>query len=181
MLRKSLDYYKSLDYNIIVKKEELDGENWYVAFCNEFGLSACHGTGDSEIEAIDNFKVEKDFFIDFLYAEGIEIPEPENEEVSNFSGVFTVRTTPWTHYHLSRQAKLAGVSLNAYINTILAFKLGQDTISQSFIDSLNELKQDISKPVEELLEKTNSLIYDKRNIVLSKKNENHEEKYSTAI
>jgi predicted HicB family RNase H-like nuclease len=164
MLPKSLDYYKSIDYNIIVKKEELDGEKWYIAYCNEFGLNACHGTGDTEIEAINSFKIEKELFIEYLFEEGIEIPEAENLQPNNYSGVFSIRTTPWIHYHLVRQAKHSNLSLNSYINTILTFKLSQDMISDCFLNEMNRLKQDICQPVEDLLERTNSLIYNKRTI-----------------
>jgi hypothetical protein len=36
MSNKNLQYYKSIEYNIIVKREVVDNEKWYVAYCNEF-------------------------------------------------------------------------------------------------------------------------------------------------
>lgn len=67
MSRKDLQYYKSLEYNVIIKKEELDGEKWYVAYCNELGLNACHGIGEDKVSALNSFIEEKDAFIEMLY------------------------------------------------------------------------------------------------------------------
>lgn len=70
-----INHYKSIDYKIIVEEQELDGEKWHIAYCNEFGIKACYGTGSTEIEAINNFKIEKDLFISYLLEHGIKIPE----------------------------------------------------------------------------------------------------------
>lgn len=80
MSRKDLQYYKSLEYNVIIKKEELDGEKWYVAYCNELGLNACHGIGEDKVSALNSFIEEKDAFIEMLYEKGEPIPEVVNEE-----------------------------------------------------------------------------------------------------
>ncbi|MFA7141199.1 MAG: toxin-antitoxin system HicB family antitoxin [Proteiniphilum sp.] len=168
MLSNNLQYYKSINYNVIVKREELDGEVWFTAYCAELGIDACHGKGNTEMEAIDSFKVEKDSFIEYLYEMEIDIPEPENTDLSSYSGVFTVRTTPWLHYKLANQSKAQDVSLNQYINQILSYNLGSDESFNHAISILNELKENINKPIEELLERTNSLIYDKDELSKSK-------------
>ena len=77
---KSLEFYKSLEYDIIIKREELDGEKWYVAYCNEFGISACHGIGDTREEAVNSYLEEKDAFLELLYSRGEAIPEPGTPE-----------------------------------------------------------------------------------------------------
>ena len=79
MSNKDLKYYKYLTYNIIVEKQEIDGETWFIAFTNELGKFACYGRGETQIEALNSFMVEKDVFIEYLFSEGKEIPEPKND------------------------------------------------------------------------------------------------------
>ena len=167
MLDKSLQYYKSINYNIIIKREELDGEIRFVAYCSELGINACHGIGNTETEAIESFKLEKDYFIEYLYNAGIEIPIPQDDEINSFSGTFTVRTSPWLHYRLVNQSKIQGVSLNSYLNQVLSFVLGSEMSFDMSVNVLKELKNDIYEPIVEILERTNSLIYDKNEITRS--------------
>ena len=55
---KSLEFYKSLEYDIIIKREELDGEKWYVAYHNSQlmmmlvrrGIAVIVGTVDRTFE-----------------------------------------------------------------------------------------------------------------------------------
>ena len=89
MLPKDLKYYQSLEYNVIIKKEELDGEKWYVAYCNELGVNACHGIGATQEEALKSFIEEKNAFIEFLFENGDTIPEVIQTE-QNLSGTFSV-------------------------------------------------------------------------------------------
>lgn len=128
---KSLEFYKSLEYDIIIKREELDGEKWYVAYCNEFGISACHGIGDTREEAVNSYLEEKDAFLELLYSRGEAIPEPSPAD-NNFSGTFSVRTSPWLHALIASQAKKNDVSINSYVNQILAYCVGQDTMCEKF-------------------------------------------------
>ena len=79
MSNKDLKYYKYLTYNIIFEKQEIDGETWFIAFTNELGKFACYGRGETQIEALNSFMVEKDVFIEYLFSEGKEIPEPKND------------------------------------------------------------------------------------------------------
>jgi len=122
MLEKDLNYYKKLDYSIIVTKESEDDETWFVAYCNELGKYSCFGKGLTTGEAIENFYEVKEGFIEMLYSKGLQIPEPEKE--IKYSGYFNVRTSPKIHCLLVEQAKRDNVSLNAYLNQILACATG---------------------------------------------------------
>jgi predicted RNase H-like HicB family nuclease len=155
---KSLDYYKSLDYDIVVKREELDGEKWYVAYCREFGVNACHGIGDTREEAIQSYLVEKDLFIELLYSKNEVVPEPIEPDDS-YSGIFSVRTSPWIHSMIANQAKKEGVSINAYINQILAFCAGQDAICNKFGDYANKLAERLSKQYEMIMNSIDDIQY----------------------
>src|SRR5574344_2278354 len=128
MSKKSLEYYLSLEYNVIIKKQEDDGETWYVAYCNELGINACHGIGDDKISALRSFIEEKDAFIKFLYEKNEPIPEVVNEDL-NASGIFSVRTSPWIHSALVKQSKVNGVSLNCFINQLLAYGVAQSEVN----------------------------------------------------
>lgn len=158
MLRKDLQYYKSLEYNVIIKKEEFDGEKWYVAYCNELGLNACHGIGEDKVSALNSFIEEKDAFIEMLYEKKEPIPEVVSEE-QNLSGVFSVRTSSWIHSSLVQQAKINGVSLNSYVNQLLAYGIGQREVSLKCERKIDEIDTKITNQNDIILKNLNSINY----------------------
>lgn len=121
-IEKDLKYYKNLDYDIKIEKESYEGEHWYIAYCDELGRGSCYGTGSTQQEALTNFFKDKNEFIELLYDEKKPILEPRPKEESEpvLSGTFNVRTSPQIHGLLSQQAKERGISLNLYVNQILA-------------------------------------------------------------
>ena len=139
MYTKDLKYYKDLTYNIIVEKQEMDGESWFIAFANELGKFACYGRGETQIEALNSFMEEKDSFIEYLYNEGKEIPEPRCNEPEKFSGFFNVRTSPIIHANLVHQAKELDISLNLYINQILAAAIESNRFENVIMNKLGEI------------------------------------------
>lgn len=157
---KTLEYYKSLDYDIIVRREELDGERWFVAYCNEFGLNACHGIGDTEEEAIASYKEEKRLFLELLYSNGESIPEPITAN-SSFSGIFTIRTTPWLHSLLASQASKNKVSVNSYVNQMLAFCVGKDVAYHNFVDFAEKLTLRLTEQYESIKNGLDDIQYTK--------------------
>ncbi len=158
MLQKDLQYYKSLEYNVIIKKEELDSEVWYVAYCNELGLNACHGIGEDKASALDSFVEEKEAFIEMLYEKGEPIPEVVNKE-QILSGIFSVRTSPWIHSSLVQQAKLSGISLNSYVNQLLAYGVGQREASLKCEKKIDEMDAKIVAQNDVILKNLNSISY----------------------
>ena len=158
MSQKDLQYYKSLEYNVIIKKEELDGEKWYVAYCNELGLNACHGIGEDKVSALNSFIEEKDAFIEMLYEKGEKIPEVVIED-QNLSGVFSVRTSSWIHSTLVQQAKVNRVSLNCYINQLLSYGVASNAASLKCEKMINEFDSKLTEQNEAILNKLNSISY----------------------
>lgn len=156
MSQKDLQYYKSLEYNVIIKKEELDGEKWYIAYCNELGLNACHGIGEDKVSALNSFIEEKDAFIEMLYEKGESIPEVVSEE-QNLSGIFSVRTSSWVHSSLVQQAKMNGVSLNSYVNQLLAYGIGQREVSLKCERKIDEIDTKITVQNDIILKNLNSI------------------------
>jgi predicted HicB family RNase H-like nuclease len=139
MSEKSLNYYKEVEYNIIIQKQESDGESWFIAYADELGKFACYGRGVTKVEALTSFLEEKDVFIEYLYNEGLNIPEPKSEEIEKFSGFFNVRTSPQLHASLIAQAKEQKVSLNLYVNQIIAAALESKKNENVILDKLAEL------------------------------------------
>lgn len=139
MLKKDIEYYKNLEYSVIVEKQEQDGEIWYIAYSTELGKFACYGRGETQVDALNNFNEEKETFIEFLFNEGNEIPEPKNREFEKFSGVFNVRTSPLIHSNLVYQAKEMEVSLNLYVNQIISAAIGKKDSENEVLNKLAEI------------------------------------------
>ncbi len=158
---KDLKYYKNLEYNIIIEKQELDGEIWFIAYANELGKYACYGRGENQVEALNNFLKVKEEFIEYLFNEGFDIPEPVKEETEKFSGVFNVRTSPVIHANLVYQAKKMDISLNLYINQILAAAVEKKKIENEVMNKLTEI---YSKLETHHFEVTKQLKYQKENL-----------------
>jgi predicted RNase H-like HicB family nuclease len=139
MSNKNLEYYKGLEYSIIVEKQEMDSASWYIAYANELGKYACYGRGESQTEALNSFLEEKDGFIEYLFKEGKPIPEPSSQEPEKYSGFFNVRTSSSIHANLVHQAKNMDISLNLYINQIISAAIEKKSNENSVMDKLTEL------------------------------------------
>jgi predicted HicB family RNase H-like nuclease len=143
MSKKDLNYYKSLQYNVIVEKQEFENEIWYIAYANELGKFACYGRGNTEIEALKCFLEEKENFIEFLFNSKKTIPEPRINENDRFSGTFNVRTSSIIHSELVNQAKELNISLNLYLNQILSRATENKRIDMLLDDKLKEISNKI--------------------------------------
>lgn len=139
MKSNNIDYYKGLEYNIIVEKQELDGEKWYIAYIREFGKMAFYGKGETHEKALCDFLEGKNAFIEYLYKSGRDIPEPQQLIDENYSGFFNVRTSPIIHASLVFQAKEQNISLNAYLNQLLSAGIERANSDNCIINKLNEL------------------------------------------
>ena len=162
MLPKDLKYYQSLEYNVIIKKEELDGEKWYVAYCNELGVNACHGIGATQEEALKSFIEEKNAFIEFLFENGDTILEVIQTEQN--LRTFSVRTSPWIHASLVDASKKYGLSLNAYVNQLLSFGIGRELESIRCESMIHELGSRLENQHKTMLHSIQAISY-KTNLV----------------
>ena len=164
MLSNKLEYYKNLQYNVIIEIQEFESETWYIAYTKELGKYACYGRGDDQHEALESFFTEKDIFIEHLYNLGKPIPEPSKNENDNYSGVFNVRTSSSIHSQLVGQAKELGISLNLYLNQILSAAAEKRKMELAVIEKINELSLKIDNHHFEI---TNQMRY--QNDKLTKK------------
>ncbi|MZP64762.1 MAG: toxin-antitoxin system HicB family antitoxin [Bacteroidales bacterium] len=129
----NLEYYKSLEYRVIIEKDSFEEENWYIAYAHELGKKACYGEGDTPQEALDSFLEVKDEFINMLFDLGKKIPEPDpNIDYEGCNGSISLRTTPQTHAYLLREAKRAGTSLNLFLNNLILLNLNQSLTDEIF-------------------------------------------------
>ena len=141
MSKKNLEYYLGLVYDIVVHKEEMDGEIWYTAYSKELGKFSCYGKGATPAEAIESFNEQKNDFISYLFEEGKEIPEPNslNEVIEKYSGFFNVRTSPIIHARLVEQANEMGISMNLYTNQILSAAVEKKGVESLLVNMLEQL------------------------------------------
>lgn len=172
MIMKDAQYYKSLDYDIIIKREKEESQVWYIAYCEEFGKDACFGQGVTREDALVSFLSEKDFFIDFLISRGENVPEP-SEDSQSCSGKFSVRTSRWLHETLVRESKKNDVSLNAYVNQLLAYGAGKD-VAQSGISSFADgLSDKMDYQFSTIMNLMNSIRYNMPNYKIAEDNKTY--------
>jgi antitoxin HicB len=117
VMEKDVDYYLSLPYTIEVIREpdEGDGEAW---FARVLELPGCMTEADSFAELGEMIQDAMAAWIDIALEDGQTIPEPRL--VDDYSGKFVVRVSRSLHRELAQRAEREGVSLNAWINQVLA-------------------------------------------------------------
>lgn len=99
-------------YRILWSEEDKE----FVGLCAEFpSLSWLAGDQGEALRGIT--ELVKDCIAD-MELNGEAIPEPIS--LQRYSGRFVVRTTPELHRQLALLAREAGVSLNRYVNSVLA-------------------------------------------------------------
>lgn len=139
MSEKNLKYFKDLEYKILIDSSIEDGAKSYIAYSNELGKYACYGIGNTQVEAISSFLKEKDEFIEYLFNTGETINEPKPEDSERYSGFFNVRTSSVIHANLVLQAKELDISLNLYLNQILAGAAEKKVSENIILDKIGEL------------------------------------------
>jgi len=129
-MKKDLSYYKNLNYQIILKQDEDNGEAYYVAEIPD--LPGCGAHGTNQIEALERLEEAKELWIFARLKRNLSIPEPSSED--NFSGKILLRIPAKLHMELSRRAKNDGLSLNQSIRkkieSILSMEVLQKEISE---------------------------------------------------
>jgi antitoxin HicB len=129
-MKKDLSYYKNLNYQIILRQDEDNGEVYYVAEIPD--LPGCGAHGTNQIEALERLEEAKELWIFARMKRNLPIPEPSSED--DFSGKILLRIPCRLHMELSRQAKNNGLSLNQSIRkkieSVLSMEVLQKEISE---------------------------------------------------
>jgi hypothetical protein len=56
--------------SVIYELEQLDGEQWYIAYLRELGKYSCYDKGDTKEEAYESFVEEYYSFMEYLESKG---------------------------------------------------------------------------------------------------------------
>ena len=102
---KTIDYYMTLPYQEVIVAAKDGG---YVGYIPE--LKGCITQSDTKAGILDMLEDAKACWLEAALEEGIDIPEPQNE--NKYSGRFNLRIPKSLHKTLALTAKREGVSLN---------------------------------------------------------------------
>jgi antitoxin HicB len=120
-IKKGLEYYAKLPYNIILEMWDDGEEPYWVARIAE--LPHCLIHGDTPEEAVAEIEQVKRDWIESSLGRGLKIPEPITHK---HSGQIRLRIPPSLHEVLTHRAAVERVSLNQYMTAALARSVGLD-------------------------------------------------------
>jgi antitoxin HicB len=135
-MKKHLEEYMKLPYEITVKElEEEEGGGVFltIPLLGGAAVNAYGSTYDEARGLLENVK--KDYFEIWL-KEGVPIPEPQSDIEKGYSGKFVLRTRKDLHAQLAAMAREQGVSLNALVNDLINFALGERTARETIMNTL---------------------------------------------
>jgi len=130
-MKKDLQYYLDLPYDIKIREVPKEEGGGYLACIPLLGENRCEGYGKTRLEALEDLDgVKTHLFNDYL-SRGLEILEPQKDE-DQFSGKFLLRIPKILHSQLSHAAKENEVSLNSYISYLLSTNHASERLTQQF-------------------------------------------------
>lgn len=115
-LSKEVKRLASLAWTTELKRYE-DG----TVFAKVVELPGCMTEADSEEEAVRSLREALELWLESELEHGRTIPKPE---ARRYSGTFTVRTSPWLHRLAADAARRQNVSLNEFVNEVVALASG---------------------------------------------------------
>jgi antitoxin HicB len=150
MNKRSVDDYLHLPYTIEVVREMDPDQPGWVARVLE--LPGCITQGDDFEELGEMIEDAMRGWIEVALEDGLDIPEPRSEE--DYSGKFVVRVPKSLHHRLVQRAEREGVSLNQFINVVLAGAVGFRTheMAGEALMSYDETMEVISIAMRQVLE-----------------------------
>lgn len=139
-MNKDLKYYLGLDYSIEIKKISEEHGGGYLVSIPQLGSKTFRADGKTIKEALINLnKIKKSLFKDYLNR-GIDIPLPEVEPESIFSGKFVVRIPTELHRKLVERARKQNISLNSYIVNLLSYNTPLEALERKFEECFGKLE-----------------------------------------
>ena len=118
-VKMDLDYYDNLPYTITLERWDEPDKTYWVARVLE--LPHCLTDGYSPEDALAEIKEVKREWLETNLKLGNDIPEPMSR---HYRGQLRLRIQPSLHRALAQRAKIEEVSLNKYMNTLLAQGVG---------------------------------------------------------
>ena len=124
-VQRTSEEYLQLPYTIEIHHDTSVDPSGWVARVVE--LPGCITQADTLEKLGEMIKEAMLLWIEIELEDGAQIPEPRSFD--EYSGRFLVRMPSSIHRDVVHAAKREGVSLNAYINSILAREVGRTGIS----------------------------------------------------
>ena len=121
MLERTPEEYLKAPYARILIPDE---EGGFIAEILEF--PGCISQGDTAEEALKNLEAAANGWIEATLAQGQEVPPPSSNE--GFSGKLVLRLPRSLHRQAVRQASRDGASLNQFLVTAVAARVGADDL-----------------------------------------------------
>lgn len=124
---KTIEYYMSLPYRmeIIPDMEEGGFTAWYP------DLPGCLTCSESMEGIVTNALDAKKVWFEAALEDGLEIPEPSEEDTTEYSGQFKLRMPKSLHRSLASHAKKEGTSMNQYCVYLLSMNDAKHTANAS--------------------------------------------------
>ena len=118
-IKKDLEYYSKLPYSIIVESWDDGNGIYWVARIAELPHCLIHGdTPENAAREIEEVKID---WIKSNLQRGLPIPEPAPHR---YSGQIRLRMPPSLHKLIHDRANIEQVSINQYMNMVLAQSVG---------------------------------------------------------
>lgn len=113
-MSRTIEEYMTLPYTI-----ELTPDNGgYFVKVKE--LKGCMSVGDTKAEALEMIEDAMRAWLEASLEDDIEIPLPESMREESYSGKVLLRIPTSLHRKLAKNAEKEGVSLNLFMNSLLA-------------------------------------------------------------
>ena len=121
---------KTYNYKILIEPiEAADGGGYYASVPK---LPGCMTDAETVEEAIEKIQDSIDLWVAINSEMGKSIPEPDYySPQETYSGRFALRMSKRLHKEVAECAKAEGVSLNAWLNTVIARDVGVNTVELS--------------------------------------------------
>jgi predicted RNase H-like HicB family nuclease len=108
-------------------------------------FSGCFAQGDTADEAIAEVNRAAREWIESALRHGREIPEPSTTR--GYSGTISLRLPKAIHRHAARMAEREGVSLNQYLLTAIAARVGADDLFNRVTQRLQQTQFNLNAVV----------------------------------
>jgi predicted RNase H-like HicB family nuclease len=110
---RTLEDFLALNYPYELTRDDQEGGY----FAEHPDLPGCAAQGETAKEAIDSLNEARKLWIETRLEDGLPVPEPLSEEAG---GLISLRMSPILHADLVKHAARNQVSLNLWLNTVLA-------------------------------------------------------------
>ncbi len=134
-IEELVNYYMSLPYRIEIIPYPDGG---YFARVKE--LTGCMTEADTIEELLEMIEDAKRSWLEVAIEDGLEIPLPEVMEEKKYGGRILLRLPKFLHKKLAESAKEEGMSINAYIVSLLSERNAERKILRELEKLLEEIR-----------------------------------------